>query len=305
MANVPMKTLQIETTSRCTLKCPACSRTWWNQTLKKRIPISDIDIEMLYKFLDCEKGREIKMLDLRGDWGDCIYYPKLFDFIDKFRKEKNFTICTNGAWQTEKFWNRLSAILVEGDVVEFSIDGLEDTNHLYRQDVEWNKVMDRIGWFIESGGKATWKWVPFKHNIHQTEQARKLSEELGFVEFLVEDHGRNHGPALDKNGNVTHWILPADGSLGPGKYDVPAGVARYKQTHENSTPEKKVYDIDCEHERYESIYIDAQGRIGPCCYQGFGLPDLPFIALDEFAKVKETWTTRECNAVCVNSCGLK
>jgi hypothetical protein len=51
--------------------------------------------------------------------------------------------------------------------VVWGIDGLEDTNHLYRQDVEWNKVMDRVKWFIDAGGHATWKWIPFLHNKHQ------------------------------------------------------------------------------------------------------------------------------------------
>ena len=74
--------LQIETTTRCTLKCPACSRTWWKETLGKKIPIYDIDPTLVYNFLNCDTGKKIKKLDLRGDWGDSIYYPNLFNFID-------------------------------------------------------------------------------------------------------------------------------------------------------------------------------------------------------------------------------
>ena len=184
----------------------------------------------------------------------------------------------------------------------FSIDGLEDTNHLYRQDVEWNKIMDRVKWFIDAGGYATWKWIPFLHNKHQEEETRALSKELGFKEFQVEDHGRKYGPVLDKDANITHWILPADGSRQPSTYDVPAGINRYKKTHENFFPEEKVYEIDCEHETRSTVYIDAQGRIGPCCYQGFDLPSLPFVQLKDFNKLKESWKTKKCIYVCWMYC---
>ena len=85
--------------------------------------------------------------------------------------------------------------------------------------------------------------------------------------------------------------------------DVPAGIERYKQTHANFFPEEKVYNINCEHERNEDVYIDAQGRIAPCCYQGFDLPDVPFIKLEGVSKLKETWATKKCNPVCAMSCG--
>ena len=78
-----------------------------------------------------------------------------------------------------------------------------------------------------------WKFIIFKHNAHQVEEARSLSRTLGFKMFHVDDHGRNYGPALDTKGNITHWILPADNSRHPGIYDVKAGVQRYRETRKN------------------------------------------------------------------------
>ena len=139
--------------------------------------------------------------------------------------------------------------------------------------------------------------------MHQVEEARQLSKTLGFVSFDTVDDARNYGPALDKESNITHWILPHNKPLEPKPYDVPAGIERYKQTHANFIPEEKVYNINCEHEQDESVFIDAQGRIAPCCYQGFDLPDVPFIELEDFSKLKETWVTKKCNSVCAMSCG--
>jgi hypothetical protein len=163
--------------------------------------------------------------------------------------------------------------------------------------------MDRIDWFVGAGGKAKWKFIVFKHNSHQQEEARKLSQDLGFVDFDIQDHGRNYGPALDREGNISHWILPADDSMQPTPYDVSAGIDRYKKTHENFIPEEKIYEISCVHETESQVYIDARGRIGPCCYQGFDLPGLPFLEIKDFPKLKDSWQTKKCNFVCAMACG--
>ena len=296
--NTVMKQIHVEASSYCNARCPLCPRSLYGYKVEGVYPEVHLRLD---KFEEClAQFPEREYVYFNGNLGDPMMNPQILQLTAMTGCRTSVT--TNGSIGSRHTWEQFAKSGVEST---FSIDGLEDTNHLYRQDVEWNKIMDRIKWFVDSGGKATWKWVPFKHNSHQTEQARKLSEDLGFKDFFVEDHGRNHGPALDKDGNITHWILPADGSLEPGRYDVSAGVARYKETHKNFTPEEKLYQIECEHERDQSIYIDAQGRIGPCCYQGFDLPELPFVDVDEFASVKETWATKECNAVCVSSCGLK
>ena len=98
-----MRSLQIETTTRCTLKCPACSRTIFSDKLKRPYPHYDLDVDILYKFLNCEQGSKIDQLTLCGDYGDSIYYPALFQLIDKFRDTKSFVIYTNGAYRDSKF----------------------------------------------------------------------------------------------------------------------------------------------------------------------------------------------------------
>jgi len=118
------------------------------------------------------------------------------------------------------------------------------------------------------------------------------------------DHGRNYGPALDSKGNITHWILPADNSKEPKPFNVSAGIKRYKETHRNFIPEKKIYNINCEHEKQQSIYISAQGKIGPCCYQGFDLPKMNFNTLETFNSIKKTWATKNCNWICAMCCSI-
>ena len=47
------------------------------------------------------------------------------------------------------------------------------------------------------------------------------------------DHARNYGPALDKDCNVTHWILPHNEDKETTPYDVKAGIELYKKTSRN------------------------------------------------------------------------
>ena len=291
-----MKQIHVEASSYCNARCPLCPRSLHGYKVEGVYPEVHLQLD---KFKEClAQFPEREFVYFNGNLGDPMMNPNILELTAMTGCRTSVT--TNSSIGSRHTWEQFAKNNIE---VRFSIDGLQDTNHLYRQDVEWNKIMDRVKWFIGAGGTATWKWVPFKHNSHQTDQARELSKKLGFRDFLVEDQGRNYGPALDKDGNVTHWILPADGSRGPGKYNVPAGVSRYKETHENFIPEEKVYQIDCEHERDQSIYIDAQGRIGTCCYQGFDLPGVPFIKLEDLSKLKETWPTKKCNSVCAMSCG--
>ena len=66
---------------------------------------------------------------------------------------------------------------------------------------------------------------------------------------------------------------------------------------------EKIYQIKCGHKEFKSIYVDGHGRIGPCCYQGFDLPGLPFQTLEDFESIERTWNTKKCNWVCAMSCG--
>ena len=98
-----MESLHIETTNRCTLECPACPRTTWKQMLGSNMPRQDLDLDELEYFLDCKEGRKIEKFKLCGDYGDTLYYPKLFEMIRRFR-DRTFKIQTNGSYRTKEWW---------------------------------------------------------------------------------------------------------------------------------------------------------------------------------------------------------
>ena len=291
-----IKTIHVEASTYCNARCPLCPRNLYGYNVPGVYKQEHLSIDNFKKCLS--QFTERTFVYFNGNLGDPMMNPDIVS-LTKLTNCRT-AITTNGSIGTKQSWTALAQQEVE---VTFSIDGLEDTNHLYRQDVEWTKVMERIEWFISNGGSATWKWVVFKHNSHQLNLAQKLSKELGFKKFEINDHGRNYGPVLNKNAEITHWILPHDKDLKPMPYDVKAGIERYKTNHNNFQPLDDILDIDCEHERDGSVYISAQGLVSPCCYQGFDLPQRHRIDLSQFNQLKKTWNTKQCDRVCADSCG--
>mgnify|MGYP000657292039 CR=1 FL=1 len=65
----------------------------------------------------------------------------------------------------EEFWKKLASY--DRVRVLFGIDGLNDTNHLYRINVNWDALMRNVKSYISNGGTASWQFIVFDHNQHQ------------------------------------------------------------------------------------------------------------------------------------------
>jgi len=173
------KSLHIETTTRCILACPACPRTTWQNIIKRPVTKSDLDVDLLEKFLDCELGSQFTHFDLCGDYGDAIYYPDLLKLINRFRSRVSFTITTNGSRQSEKFWHSLSNAMTENDSIIFSIDGLENTNHLYRINSDWASIMQGLDIMSRGPAKVHWKTIVFNFNHDKLIEIKNFAESKG------------------------------------------------------------------------------------------------------------------------------
>jgi MoaA/NifB/PqqE/SkfB family radical SAM enzyme len=108
-----------------------------------------------------------------------------------------------------------------GDACVFSVDGLDDTNHLYRKNTNFDKILANMKAYREAGGIAQWDYLAFKHNAHQIGTARQLAKDLGFTKFNLkkttrwgryDSDGLGYYEVPDKNGN---YLLqqPTDESL--------------------------------------------------------------------------------------------
>lgn len=182
-----VKTLHIEASSVCNAACPMCPREI-NPLFNKSTDAISITLEQIQEKFDVDFIKQLELVYLCGSYGDPAACPDCIKIL-KYLREVNDRVClglhSNGGLRNTKWWEELGKILSRtGDYCRFGIDGLKDTNHIYRVNTDFDKVMDNAQAFISSGGQAVWEFIVFEHNEHQVEEARRMSKELGFVDFI-------------------------------------------------------------------------------------------------------------------------
>ncbi len=177
-----IKALNIEPSSQCVAKCPFCSRNKKVRDFQGHyITLSD------FKKLPSALLTQLEWIDFGGNFGD-LSTNRALPAICAYAKEINPEIIlrgdTNGSAQDEIWWGKLGQYFNNG-VMIFSIDGLEDTHTIHRINTDFNKILTNIKAFSDAGGRAEWKFILFKHNEHQIDEAEKLAREIGCSRFIV------------------------------------------------------------------------------------------------------------------------
>ena len=243
-----MVSFHIEPTSKCTLECPLCDRTWFYEKFKKRL-LHEVNVDHLVDFVGV--NADIQMC---GNNGDPIYHS---DFLNLCKKLKDnnckISIVTNGSSKTKKWWKQLNEILDEHDKLTFSIDGLEDTNHIYRKNAKWKSIMDAIDVFSKRKCKLIWKYIVFKHNQHQIKEAKELSTKLTFDFFKLEHSDR--------------WL--GKKNLMPDREFIDTYYQHQKQVLIDTNYQTTMQPNCLINKQPENLlYIDSSGDFYPCCWMG-------------------------------------
>ena len=177
--------INIDSSSRCNLRCPGCRRTK-DINAGKQGSIQDMPIEYFKALMRPENN--IRRITYNLSLSDPIYsgsfIPQL-EYLKSLNRKIKVNISTNASGRNEKWWLKLASLLdPEDHRIEFAIDGLEDTNHLYRVNSKWNTIMLGVKTLRENfKGIMWWRYVIFEHNVHQVVEAKKLAKQLGFNSF--------------------------------------------------------------------------------------------------------------------------
>ena len=105
-------------------------------------------------------------------------------------EKTGWEVATNGGLHNEDWWTKIAEYQQQfyrpNSRVIFGIDGTDDQTHqLYRRGVNFDKLIRNAKAFIKAGGRASWQWLEFDHNTHQTETAKQMAQYLGFEQFLA------------------------------------------------------------------------------------------------------------------------
>mgnify|MGYP003972181323 CR=1 FL=1 len=258
-------TLNFDITTYCNLHCPQCKRYDFNGDLIKTIEMTHMDLETIKHNINFDSLPNLRDIRNVPTYGDAMLHPDIKDWIEFF-KNYRYLISTNGSMRTPKWWEELGGF--ENLTVMFAIDGLEDTNEIYRINSNYNKIMENAKAFINAGGNATWQFIVFKHNEHQVEQARKLSVDLGFGEFTTVYTDRswfqgNTWPVRVK-GEYLYDIEQASKSDNHCRYDNEYNISKTDVDITMATPHANKYE-NCFAFIREEWFVNHQGYLLPCC----------------------------------------
>jgi MoaA/NifB/PqqE/SkfB family radical SAM enzyme len=292
LTNETIEELHVETTNKCNAACPMCDRNIFGGIDKPGKGFSEWsleDIDSVFTGLP-----NLKFVYFCGTHGDPLASKHIFEAIHAVKKlGARIEMFTNGSLKTQNWWHKLISILDERDRITFGVDGLE-TNHLYRQNTDINKIVSHMKIATASKVKVRWDFLAFKHNEHELENCKKFAKEIGVTNFRVRRTARfdlySPWPVINQNDKLTHYLeIPSDPELiHPSLKDLQS--LQNKKINMTNTSDREIiiqrmknrktnymldsdpivdnnnWKINCMYKEAKKIYVNSRLDVFPCSY---------------------------------------
>lgn len=295
--------LHLEPTKACNARCPQCTRTFLGslETLPS-LDLAEISPQEIDDMLNNDPFfANVYSVFINGNHGDIVMHSQPKEFLETIINNpriKELWVNTNGGGLSTDFWNWLGkqhGIRTGKKIkVEFAIDGLADTHHLYRRNTRFDTVIKNAAAFIEGGGIALCAMNVFENNRHQVEELRNIVADMGFAHFETRNSQRFLGDAyqcVDKDYNEIYKLIPLQEvqqqhNLQPAKTFTPDEYRDMKKMYSerswiktNTMREEKDwqqverqnytdYKIDCivGMQMPRSVFVTGDMKLYPCCW---------------------------------------
>ncbi len=329
--------VHIELSNSCNAACPLCPR-YVNRSLmvNPELELGSISLQKFKEWFPLDFVQRSAEWIFCGTNGDPMMAKDAYEIIEYVATNSSakIQINTNGSMRSPDFWKKLGNLFSKNSsqksfsgeedpdwkhhqknslygknidqrrYVIFSIDGLEDTNHIYRRNVNWKKLISNVKAYTSTGAESVWDFLIFKHNEHQIEDAKKFANEIGISTFIPKrpfgfDTG-NPDQYMDMNvydveGRYLYKIEPATNlewrlnkstnklktgtdqiSLPPKKTTKEEARKKWEskveiESKRNRFPNRfKTSSVHCKscHPYGKEIYVDCNGNVFPCCFVG-------------------------------------
>ena len=220
----------IDVSNRCNLRCPYCP------TGSKRKSGRDkktIDLSHIERLLS-DVGTYLISANL-FNWGEPFLHPQICKVVKMFHEDHVATHISSN-------FNSLNKELIEEtsqsglDYLTVSLSGIsQEVYQQYHRGGKIDIVTENIKHLVACKRKYNkkrpiieWKYLLFKHNIHEVEKAREISSKLGVDIFRIVRGGgeeqatinKSEAPRSFKGTRVCHqlWhtvVINADGAIPP------------------------------------------------------------------------------------------
>ena len=249
------RTLQMEISSNCNLNCLGCCRTDWTSFDMKgdpRIPKNMyLTLDIFKQIIESPVSIGLEEVQFCGTVDDPLVHPDFIDMVKFLANKKIRTLVhTNASLRTPDYFKTLGDTIY--GKVQFSMDGLENTNHLYRRGSNFQKIMENAKAYIATGANAQWQYIEFPWNESDTEKARQLARDMGFRTFKCR-RDRSETPTPGQYKDHISWHL-----------------RQVKMTWEEykATKEKNIHNesIECFSREDGMYFISYDSKVWPCCF---------------------------------------
>lgn len=265
-----IKILHLEPTDVCQAACPQCARETdqgFQKDLRHHLTIQQVQQRFSHEIIS--GLHKMFMCGVYGDPAAGLHTMEIYHHFRSINPRIVLGMNTNGALQSRSWWRDLAQLFDQPlDYCVFSIDGLADTNHIYRRNVNWDRLMSNAAEFIAAGGSAHWDMLVYRHNQHQVDACQALARDMGFRWFRAKVSKRAF----------------------TGQMQFPIGWV---------DPKVKTGAIACQALTEQSMYMDAQGRVSACCWLG---GQQIHVVADDVDTVRLTWETDHPHPVCAATC---
>jgi MoaA/NifB/PqqE/SkfB family radical SAM enzyme len=219
--------LHVEISTLCNAACPCCPRFETNTPLTpSSLTLGYIDIKTFKEWFPVSIMKRVKYLNFCGNHGDPATnpdLPEILEYCGQFENIFKIEFHTNGGMKNPAFWKKVATAANNSKTTEvravFSVDGLKDTNHIYRRNVKWDKLIKNIEAYqstLTRKENTVLEFLVFKHNEHQIDEAKIFFAGLNlqpmFKAPINLDDGENITPVPVQNneGGIQYWIYPTD-----------------------------------------------------------------------------------------------
>lgn len=267
------------------------------------MPLCHLDRSVIDRTFDAELCQRLQQVFFCGSYGDPIMHPDFLDILRDFRRKCPtlwLYMHTNGGAHNTDYWQELAGIMNGHGQIDFGIDGLEDTLHLYRRNVKYSKVIENAQAFINAGGRAQWNFIVFRHNEHQIEQVQRLGKQMGFFNVLIRNTGRffNHRTIEE----MAEWPVGQEYVLQPPTQQQYRNQSMIflpdlKKQYKNIKDYFDSTQIKCDALIGPKVAVNAEGLVLPCNFFNHNLYDRRFYEADVLPESNALSTVNGANQV--------
>lgn len=254
-----MYNVEVELTTACQASCPMCSRNINGGLANPHLRSNEWSYEEFTKVFTLDFLEHINIITFCGVFGDpliCKDVKPIVNYLKEHNKE--LIIHTNGSVRTAEWWADFATNMPSNSRIIFGVDGLADTHKFYRIGTDFDKIIDNIRSFVSAGGHAQVQFLEFDHNKHQFSKIHKMFEDMNVHVFKVN---------TDRFRNRFHNVVDTDGTI---LYHLkPSAKSEMESFKDSDLPLSITASVGkpvcCASLESDSIYIDSEKRLWPCC----------------------------------------